>query len=170
MAQQRTIRSGQCALYGQRQVRRYPGGFDRPQRSMDLLRCTKQFKLLANATSQSRTILGIICWCSSSSHENLVPRLGIWSHRIQRYVFRPSRFLKMIEACPAVTHAALSNWEYMEVIRKAADPKCSSHLEKSIVTIDILLNFPPLAAGLKALFGLKDLKHDEDFVSLLQVS
>ena len=78
--------------------------------------------------------------------------------------------LKMTEACSAVTHAALSNWEYMEVIRQAADPKCSSHLEKSIVTIDTLLNFPQSAHGLKALFGLKDLQHDEDFASLLEVS
>jgi hypothetical protein len=69
----------------------------------------------------------------------------------------------------AVTHAALSNWEYMEVIRQAADPKCSHHLEKSIETIDSLLNYPSTASKIKGLFGLKDLKHDEDFVSLLEV-
>ena len=138
---------------------------------MDLLRRTKHPKLLMNATSQ--TILGIICGCSSSPHENLVPRLGLRSHCIQRYVFRPLRFfldLKMIDPCLAVTHAALSNWEYMEIIRQAADPKCSSHLEKSIVTIDTILNIPRLGHSLKALFGLKDLEHDEDFVSLLEVS
>jgi len=138
---------------------------------MDLLWRTKHFKLFTNAIFH--TILGIVCWCSSGPHENLVPRLGLRSHRIQRYVFRASRFFvdpEMNEACPAVTHAALSNWEYMEIIRQAADPKCSSHLEKSIVTIDTLLNFPRLANSLKALFGLKDLKHDEDFVSLLEVA
>ncbi|KAF8073998.1 serine carboxypeptidase S28-domain-containing protein [Lyophyllum atratum] len=71
-------------------------------------------------------------------------------------------------ASSAVTHAALSNWEYMEVIRKAADPKCSSHLENSIVTIDNILDHPRLAPYLKGLFGLKDLQHDVDFVSLLE--
>ncbi|GLB38681.1 putative peptidase S28 [Lyophyllum shimeji] len=71
-------------------------------------------------------------------------------------------------ASSAVTHAALSNWEYMEVIRQAADPKCSSHLERSIVTIDNILDFPRLGGYLKALFGVKGLKHDVDFVSLIQ--
>ncbi|KAG6816405.1 hypothetical protein H0H87_006209 [Tephrocybe sp. NHM501043] len=70
-------------------------------------------------------------------------------------------------ASSAVTHAALSNWEYMEVIRRAADAKCSSHLENSIVTIDHILDQPHFKGLLKGLFGLKDLEHDEDFVSLL---
>ncbi|KAG6853090.1 hypothetical protein C0991_006984 [Blastosporella zonata] len=70
-------------------------------------------------------------------------------------------------ASSAVTHAALSNWEYMEVIRRAADEKCSSHLENSIVTIDHILDQPHFRSLLKGLFGLKDLEHDEDFVSLL---
>ncbi|KAG6919235.1 hypothetical protein DXG01_008031 [Tephrocybe rancida] len=71
-------------------------------------------------------------------------------------------------ASSAVTHAAITNWEYMEVIRRAADPKCSSHLENTIGTIDNVLDHPRLKGPLKALFGLKDLEHDEDFVSLLQ--
>ena len=69
----------------------------------------------------------------------------------------------------AVTHASLENWEYMEIIRKAADPKCSSHLEKSIQTIDTILAIPHLKKHLKGLFGLADLKHDEDFASLIEV-
>ncbi|KAG5653760.1 hypothetical protein H0H81_010847 [Sphagnurus paluster] len=71
-------------------------------------------------------------------------------------------------ASSAVTHAALSNWEYMEVIRLAADPKCSSHLENSIKTIDQILDHRIFVGRLKALFGLKDLEHDEDFVALLE--
>ncbi|KAG6830564.1 hypothetical protein H0H92_016015 [Tricholoma furcatifolium] len=70
-------------------------------------------------------------------------------------------------ASSAVTHAALSNWEYMEVIRLAADPKCSSHLENSIAVIDHVLDQPHFRGLLKGLFGLKGLEHDEDFVSLL---
>src|SRR5882762_2796828 len=68
-----------------------------------------------------------------------------------------------------VTHATVENWEYMEIIRKAADPKCSSHLQNSIFTIDTILAIPRMNKMLKGLFGLADLQHDEDFVSVLGV-
>ncbi|PSR83862.1 hypothetical protein PHLCEN_2v5571 [Hermanssonia centrifuga] len=71
-------------------------------------------------------------------------------------------------ASSAVTHASIENWEYMEIIRNAADPKCSAHLEKSIKTIDSLLAVPRLKRQLKGLFGLADLEHDEDFASLIE--
>jgi hypothetical protein len=58
----------------------------------------------------------------------------------------------------------------MDVIRLAADPKCSSNLEKSILTIDSILEKRVFSKPLKSLFGLGGLKHDEDFVSLLMVS
>jgi hypothetical protein len=68
-----------------------------------------------------------------------------------------------------VTHAALTNWEYMDVIRLAADPKCSSNLVKSIATIDRLLKVGYLRSSLKKLFGLGGLESDQDFVSVLVV-
>ncbi|CAL1713219.1 unnamed protein product [Somion occarium] len=71
-------------------------------------------------------------------------------------------------ASSGVTHATLENWEYMDIIRRAADPKCSTHLEKSIRTIDTLLAIPRVGRRLKALFGLANLQHDEDFVSLIE--
>ncbi|KAF9524271.1 serine carboxypeptidase S28-domain-containing protein [Crepidotus variabilis] len=73
-------------------------------------------------------------------------------------------------ASSAVTHAALSNWQYMEVIRTAADPKCSKHLVNSITTIDSILSNGPdfIKNRLKGLFGLSGLKYDEDFVSVLE--
>jgi hypothetical protein len=57
----------------------------------------------------------------------------------------------------------------MEVIRRAADPKCASSLENSIETIDAILAHRRLKWPLKALFGLADLEHDEDFVSVIEV-
>lgn len=69
-----------------------------------------------------------------------------------------------------VTHATLSNWEYYEVIRKAADPTCSAHIENAITTIDTLLQIPYLKDVVKALFGLRELEHDDDFASILEVS
>jgi hypothetical protein len=68
-----------------------------------------------------------------------------------------------------VTHAVLTNWEYMDVIRLAADPKCSSNLVNSITTIDRLLKISRLRGPLKKLFGLGGLESDQDFVSVLTV-
>lgn len=65
----------------------------------------------------------------------------------------------------------MENWEYMEIIRKAANPECSRHLEMSILAIDhILLDLPLLRKPLKALFGVAELEHDDDFASLIEVS
>lgn len=64
----------------------------------------------------------------------------------------------------------------MEIIRQAADPKCATHLENTVRTIDsILLRgddaiSKALKQHLKGLFGVADLEHDEDFVSLVEVS
>ncbi|KAH7883989.1 peptidase S28 [Phlebopus sp. FC_14] len=71
-------------------------------------------------------------------------------------------------ASSAVTHAALSNWEYYEIIRRAADPTCSAHLENAAKTIDSLLAVPHLRQFVKALFGLHALENDDDFVSVLE--
>ena len=68
-----------------------------------------------------------------------------------------------------MTHAVLTNWEYMDVIRLAADAKCSSNLVNSITTIDRLLKLRQLRGPLKKLFGLGELKSDQDFVSVLTV-
>jgi hypothetical protein len=57
----------------------------------------------------------------------------------------------------------------MDVIRLAADPKCSSNLVNSINTIDKLLKVNLLRGPVKKLFGLDGLKSDQDFVSALSV-
>lgn len=76
---------------------------------------------------------------------------------------------------PAVTHATIENWEYMEIIRQSADPKCIGHLESAIKTIDSVFtngNGPihrRLKRAVKKLFGVEELQHDEDFASLIEV-
>ena len=57
----------------------------------------------------------------------------------------------------------------MEIIRRAAEPTCSLNLEHAIDVIDLLLGIPVVKHQLKGLFGLAELEHDEDFVSLLEV-
>jgi hypothetical protein len=81
----------------------------------------------------------------------------------------PQTKYSISQSYKGVTHATLENWEYMEVIRKAADPKCSSHLENSISSIDSTLAIPRMRTMLKSLFGLAHLEHDEDFASVLEV-
>lgn len=73
------------------------------------------------------------------------------------------------QGASAVTHAAIINWEYMDIIRRYADPTCSLHLQKAIETIDTILDHRVLSAPLKALFGVHGLNHDVDFVSLIEV-
>ena len=70
-----------------------------------------------------------------------------------------------------VIHATIELPEYMEVIRNAAPVDCSKGIESSIAVIDhILLHNTLLRKPLKALFGLADLEHEDDFVSLIAVS
>ena len=63
----------------------------------------------------------------------------------------------------------------MEIIRQAADFKCSQHLENSIQTIDAILlrGDDPISKALKrrlkGLFGLAGLEHDDDFAAMLEV-
>ena len=63
----------------------------------------------------------------------------------------------------------------MEIIRDAADWKCSEHLENAIKAVDAILTrgddpvSRTLKDWLKGLFGLKDLEHDEDFASVIEV-
>jgi hypothetical protein len=72
-------------------------------------------------------------------------------------------------ASSGVTHAALSNWEYMEVIRLAADKKCSRNLQHGIEQVDhIILKDKSKLLALKSLFGLQNVTHSDDFASVLQ--
>ncbi|EPQ50969.1 peptidase S28 [Gloeophyllum trabeum ATCC 11539] len=71
-------------------------------------------------------------------------------------------------ASSGVTHAQIMYWEYMDIIRRAADPKCSARIQTTVKTVDALLAVPRLKRTLKGLFGLADLEHDEDFASVLE--
>lgn len=57
----------------------------------------------------------------------------------------------------------------MDIIRRAAEPECSSNIQSAIETIDTVLSIPHLRIVLKRLFGLEELVHDDDFASLLEV-
>lgn len=95
-------------------------------------------------------------------------------HRAVRRFLRLYRRSTSIHFPPSllgVTHAALENWQYMEVIRTAADAKCSSNLVNSIREIDAILAHSPnfIKRQLKGLFGLEKLQNDDDFASMIEV-
>ena len=118
-----------------------------------------------------RPIVGFVCGSTGSSHARALSRHRVRSYRVERYVLPPPhiRLIEILIPFLAVTHAVLTNWEYMDVIRRAADPKCSSSLVNSITTIDSLLKVDRLRVPLKKLFGLGELASDQDFVSVLTV-
>lgn len=70
---------------------------------------------------------------------------------------------------PALTHATLENWQFNDVIRRAADSRCAEYLEKATDVIDDILYTGHNKRRFKDLFGLADLKHDDDFASLIIV-
>ncbi|KAF9449110.1 peptidase S28 [Macrolepiota fuliginosa MF-IS2] len=67
----------------------------------------------------------------------------------------------------AITHATLENWQFHDVIRRSAEPRCAGYLEKATEVIDNILDGGIGKRRFKGLFGLSDLKHDDDFVSLI---
>ena len=72
-------------------------------------------------------------------------------------------------ASSAVTHATLSYWEYFDLIRNYTEPDCRAAIERSVKTVDHLLVGHATGQWVKALFGLRDLKSDQDFASVLTV-
>lgn len=76
---------------------------------------------------------------------------------------------KQLTIVIGVTHASIENWEYMEIVRRAADLKCSGNIQLTVEIVDSLLANPVTGRPIKGLFGLADLEHNEDFMSLLEV-
>ncbi|TFL01721.1 peptidase S28 [Pterulicium gracile] len=70
-------------------------------------------------------------------------------------------------ASSAVTHAALSNWEYMETIRLSAEHNCSRNLQHGIESIDEIIEKKTHLPALQALFGLDNVTHADDFAAVL---
>ena len=69
-----------------------------------------------------------------------------------------------------VVEAIINDWEYFEVIRKAANSECMSRLETAVLQIDSIIADGKHVKPLKALFGLQNITHDVDFVSTISAS
>ena len=57
----------------------------------------------------------------------------------------------------------------MEIIRRAADIKCSGNIQLTVEIVDSLIGNPITSRAIKSLFGLAGLQHNEDFASILEV-
>ena len=108
------------------------------------------------------------CECSTPT-SCLVPSRRVVRHPVFLSFTVRCRTERNTVGFQAVSHGVLTDWEYMDVIRLAADAKCSSNLVNSISTIDRVLKFRHLRGPLKKLFGLGGLESDQDFVSVLTV-
>ena len=69
-----------------------------------------------------------------------------------------------------MTEAIINDWEYFEVIRKAANSECISRVETAVLQIDSIIAEGKHTKALKTLFGLQNITHDVDFVSTVSVS
>ena len=69
-----------------------------------------------------------------------------------------------------MTEAIINDWEYFEVVRKAANAECISRLETAVLQIDSIIADGKHIKALKALFGLQNITHDVDFVSTISAS
>ncbi|KXN82420.1 Thymus-specific serine protease, partial [Leucoagaricus sp. SymC.cos] len=67
----------------------------------------------------------------------------------------------------AITYATLENWRYNEVVSEAAGSKSADSLEKATKAIYELIDGGIKRQRLKNVFGLADLKHDDDFAALI---
>lgn len=72
-------------------------------------------------------------------------------------------------ASSGVTYATVEDWQYYDIIRQFAPADCVKQIETTVYEVDDLLSNPKTAEPIKALFGLGNLTHVQDFVSLISV-
>ena len=113
---------------------------------------------------------GIICGCSLRTHEGGLSSFSLWCHSFQWFVDRFCSVYLLTDVLIGVVEAIVNDWEYFEVIRKAANSECMSRLETAVLQIDSIIADGKHVKALKALFGLQNITHDVDFVSTISAS
>lgn len=74
-------------------------------------------------------------------------------------------------ASSGVTYAAISDWEYFDIIRQFAPADCVKQLATAVEEFDSLLTLSNTTRqAIKTLYGLPNVTHDADVGSLLAVS
>ncbi|THH02794.1 hypothetical protein EW026_g112 [Hermanssonia centrifuga] len=70
-------------------------------------------------------------------------------------------------ASSGVTYATILDWQYYDIIRQFGPTDCIHQIQTTVYEVDELLSDAKSHTPIKALFGLANLTHDQDFVSLL---
>lgn len=73
-------------------------------------------------------------------------------------------------ASSGVTEAAISNWGYYDIIRRAAPANCSAQFITAVKEVDNLLSKPETNSKVKSFFGMPGLTLDADLTSFFAVS
>ncbi|KAJ7862591.1 peptidase S28 [Mycena olivaceomarginata] len=68
-------------------------------------------------------------------------------------------------ASSGVTEAAISNWGYYDIIRRAAPANCSAQFITAVKEVDNLLSNPETNSKVKSFFGMPGLTSDADLTS-----
>ncbi|KAK2465388.1 hypothetical protein APHAL10511_002742 [Amanita phalloides] len=108
-------------------------------------------------------------------NENLTAPKTPWIYYGGSYAGARSAHMKVVYpdlvygaiASSGVTEAIIDDWEYFEIIRRAANPECMSRVEVAIKQIDSIIDDGKHTKALKALFGLQNITHDIDFLSTI---
>ena len=72
-------------------------------------------------------------------------------------------------ASSGVTYATVVDWQYYDIIRQFAPADCVQQIETTVNEVDDLLENPRGVQPIKALFGLPNVTHNQDFVSVISV-
>ncbi|GJE94546.1 peptidase S28 [Phanerochaete sordida] len=70
-------------------------------------------------------------------------------------------------ASSGVTYATVVDWQYYDIIRQFAPADCVQQIETTVSDVDNLIENPSTAHTIKALFGLPNVTHNQDVVSLI---
>lgn len=72
-------------------------------------------------------------------------------------------------ASSGVTYATVVDWQYYDIIRQFAPADCVKQIETTVNEVDDLLGNSSAVQPIKALFGLPNVTHNQDVVSLISV-
>lgn len=72
-------------------------------------------------------------------------------------------------ASSGVTYASATDWQYYDSIRHYTSAECAKQIELTVEEVDSLVTNPQAVQPIKELFGLPNVTHIQDVVSVISV-